>query len=85
MQIYLIQHGEALSEEQDSQRHLSPEGIAQIKRTASALKNLGVSFDLLISSPKARAKESAEIMAGALSFPLRGIEITDTLNLIARK
>ena len=74
-----MQHGLALSEEQDPQRHLSPEGKAQIKRTASAMKEMGASFDLMISSPKARAKESAEIIAGTLSYPLKEIEVTDTL------
>src|SRR3989304_1937349 len=79
MQLYLMQHGLALSEEQDPQRHLSPEGKAQIKRTASAMKEMGASFDLMISSPKARARESADIIAGTLSYPINEIEITDTL------
>ena len=74
-----MQHGLALSEEQDPQRHLSPEGKAQIKRTASAMKEMGASFDLMISSPKARARESADIIAGSLSYPINEIEITDTL------
>ena len=47
MQIYLMQHGQALSEEIDPQRHLSPEGRAQIEKTSNALKRMGVSFDLL--------------------------------------
>ena len=74
-----MQHGQALSEEQDPQRYLSPEGKTQIGRTAIALKKMGASFDLMISSPKARAKESAEIIAGTLSYPLKEIEVTDTL------
>ncbi|MBI4379262.1 MAG: phosphohistidine phosphatase SixA [Nitrospinae bacterium] len=80
MQIYLLQHGQALGEEIDPQRHLSSEGRAQIEKTSIALKRMGVSFDLLLSSPKARARESAEIVGGALSYPLNEIEITDTLN-----
>ncbi|MBI3601008.1 MAG: phosphohistidine phosphatase SixA [Nitrospinae bacterium] len=74
-----MQHGHALSEEQDTQRHLSPEGKAQIGRTAAALKEMGISFDLIISSPKARARESAEIVADTLSYPINENEITDTL------
>ena len=80
MELYLMQHGQALSEEQDTQRHLSPEGKAQIKRTAIALKKMSVSFDLIISRPKARTRESAEIVADTLSYSLNEIEITDTLN-----
>ncbi|MBI5750428.1 MAG: phosphohistidine phosphatase SixA [Nitrospinae bacterium] len=79
MQLYLMQHGQALDEEQDPQRHLSPEGKAQIGRTALALKKMGLSFDLMISSSKARARESAEIIADTLSYPLKEIEITDSL------
>jgi len=75
-----MQHGQALSEEQDTQRHLSPEGKTQIERTAIALKKISVAFDLMISSPKARARESAEIIANTLSYPLNEIKITDTLN-----
>ncbi|OGW12641.1 MAG: hypothetical protein A2W77_00200 [Nitrospinae bacterium RIFCSPLOWO2_12_39_16] len=75
-----MQHGQAQSEEEDPQRHLSPEGKAQIKRTAIALKKMSVSFDLIISSPKARTRESAEIVADTLSYSLNEIEITDTLN-----
>jgi phosphohistidine phosphatase len=75
-----MQHGHALTEEHDPQRHLSPEGKAQIEKTAAALKEMGISFDLIISSPKARARESAEIVAGTLFYPLNEIEITNTLN-----
>ena len=74
-----MQHGQALSEEQDPQRYLSPEGKAQIGRTAIALKKMSVSFDLMISSPKARARESAEIIADTLFYPLKEIEVTDSL------
>ena len=80
MQIYIMRHGEALSEMQDPQRRLSPEGRAQIERSAAALKVMGASFDLIISSPKERARETAEIVARTLSYPLNEIEVTDTLN-----
>jgi phosphohistidine phosphatase len=75
-----MQHGQALSEEIDPQRHLSPEGRAQIEKTSIALKRMGVSFDLFLSSPKARARESAEIVVDILSYPLNEIEVTDALN-----
>ena len=80
MQIYIMRHGEALSEMQDPQRRLSPEGRAQIEMNAAALKVMGASFDLIISSPKERARETAEIVARTLSYPLNEIEVTDTLN-----
>jgi len=34
----------------------------------------------MISSPKVRARESAEIVANTLAHPLNQIEVTDTLN-----
>ena len=80
MQIYIMRHGEALSEMQDPQRRLSPEGRAQIEMNAAALKVMGASFDLIISSPKERARETAKIVARTLSYPLNEIEVTDTLN-----
>lgn len=80
MQIYLMRHGDALNERQDGQRFLSLEGRAQIERNAVVLKMMHVTFDLIISSPKTRAMETAEIVAIALSYRLNEIEITDKLN-----
>ena len=63
MKIYLMQHGEALPKEKDPEKGLSPEGKEQIELSAKALKKLGIEFDVIISSPKKRAKQTAEIVA----------------------
>ena len=41
MDVYLVQHGEAVSEEQDPQRPLSEAGSAAVARVASVLAALG--------------------------------------------
>lgn len=83
MEIYLIQHGEAYSEDQDPERSLTPNGEEQIRSTGRALKKLGVDVDLMVSSPKKRARQTAEIIAGELGSSTEGIEITETLEPLA--
>lgn len=54
-----MQHGKALPEGEEP---LSEEGKVQIRASGKALKNLGIQFDLIISSPKKRSNESAIII-----------------------
>ncbi len=68
MEIYLMQHGLALSKKEDSQRPLSSEGRAQIERSASALSEMGIHFDLIIASTKKRSRGTAEIVAEATGY-----------------
>jgi phosphohistidine phosphatase len=79
MEIYLMQHGEAFSEEADPERSLTPEGEGQIRASAQALQRVGVSFDLIVTSPKKRARQTAEIVAQSLSYPADDIKVTETL------
>jgi phosphohistidine phosphatase len=83
MEIYLMQHGEAHSEDQDPERSLTPEGEGQVHFSGKALKKLGVSVDLIVSSPKKRARQTAEIVATELGYPKEGIEVTETLEPLA--
>ena len=79
MEIYLMQHGEAYAKDKDPERSLTPKGEAQINLSAKALKNLDVKFDLIISSPKKRARQTAGIIATELEYPQDDIEVTKTL------
>ena len=79
MDIYLMQHGQAFSEEADLERSLTPEGESQIVASARALKRIGVSLDLIVSSPKKRARQTAEIVAQRLGYPADEIKVTETL------
>lgn len=68
VRLYLIRHGKAASAElvpSDSERPLSPEGREGIERTAKRLRGLGVEWELILTSPLVRARQTAEILCGA--------------------
>lgn len=83
MEIYLMQHGEAYTEDQDPERSLTPRGEDQIRSSGKALKKLGVDVDLIVSSPKKRARQTAEIVAGELGYSKEGITATEALEPLA--
>jgi phosphohistidine phosphatase len=63
MNLYIIRHAIAVDEyEEDSQRPLSDKGKKKMRQIAKGLRILGVDFDLILSSPYVRAKETAEIL-----------------------
>jgi phosphohistidine phosphatase len=76
MDVYLVQHGQALSEQRDPQRPLSEEGRAAATRMADHLAGLGTQ---LIDPPiaevrhsgKLRAQQTAEVFAQALCAHVR--------------
>ena len=68
MNLYVIRHAIAVDEgtsdyESDSQRPLTDKGRRKMRQIARALRSLGVEFDLILSSPYVRARETAEILA----------------------
>jgi phosphohistidine phosphatase len=67
MTLYLVQHGEAVPEELDSERPLSAAGRADVQRLAAFLKGCGLGLDRVLHSGKARARETAEVLAAALA------------------
>ena len=72
MALYLIQHGKSLSKEQDPDQGLSAEGIAETERIANQAKDDGVTVSQIKHSVKTRARQTAEIFAGALN-PKQGM------------
>ena len=67
MDLYILRH--AIAEERsgpmpggDSQRRLTAEGKTKMRRAAKGLKALELDFDLILTSPFLRAKETAEIV-----------------------
>jgi phosphohistidine phosphatase len=63
--IYLIRHGLAGQfgdYEDDSLRPLTPEGQVKTRRVADRLHQLGVSVELILTSPYQRALQTAEIL-----------------------
>lgn len=68
MKIYLIRHGIAESriiEKNDSQRILTRKGITKTQKIAEKLSQLSLEFDVIITSPYVRAKETAIILQQA--------------------
>ncbi len=66
MALFLVQHGESLSKEQDPERGLSDTGIATVIRIACIAMDQNVVVDRILHSGKERARQTAEIMAKAL-------------------
>ena len=68
-ELYFIRHG--VAEERgdkwpdDSKRPLSSEGMARLRRCARGLAGLGVTLDVVLTSPLVRARQTAEIVAAA--------------------
>jgi phosphohistidine phosphatase len=68
MDLYIIRHAIAVDRgtpeyADDSQRPLTDKGKKRMRQIAKGLYALGVDFDLILSSPYVRAKETAEILA----------------------
>ncbi len=79
MEIYLVRHGAAYEKEEDPERHLNSDGVNQCHLTGKALKRLDIQPDLIVSSPKARARQTAEIIAEEVGYLREEIKVTETL------
>jgi phosphohistidine phosphatase len=84
MQLYLVRHGIAIDREEpkcppDPQRYLTEEGVEKTKQVAKGIRALGVTADLLLTSPYVRAVQTAEIFAAALDYAKQKIRHTDLL------
>ena len=70
LELYLIRHGVAAERgpdyPDDSKRPLTADGMSKLRKSAKALNALGVGFDLIITSPLVRTKQTAEIIAEIL-------------------
>jgi phosphohistidine phosphatase len=74
IELYLIRHGVAAERgsawPDDTKRPLTQKGIVRLRREVKALNTLGVSFDVVLASPLARTRQTAEILAeGLLTKP----------------
>jgi phosphohistidine phosphatase len=61
--IWLLRHGDAEGGDgkPDEERELTDKGRKQSRNAGLALKALGISLDACLSSPKLRAKQTAEL------------------------
>jgi phosphohistidine phosphatase len=67
--VYLVRHGEAVSEQQDSQRPLTVSGREAVAQVARMAASKDVQVSAIFHSGILRAKQTAEILAEALRFP----------------
>ena len=68
MELYLIRHGIAEEKEtdiKDEERKLTKEGRQKTEKVAQRLKNLDLHFDLIVTSPLVRARQTADILIAA--------------------
>ena len=66
MRVYLVQHGQAMTEEQNPDRPLSDKGRTDVERVASFLRRSCPPIPRIIHSPKARARDTALVLARVL-------------------
>jgi phosphohistidine phosphatase len=67
MNIWLVRHGNAVSDTVDPERPLSAEGRREVEAVARVLTRAGgIRPAAVIHSGKTRARQTAEILAGAL-------------------
>jgi phosphohistidine phosphatase len=79
MNIYLVQHAEAISDQKDPLRPLSAKGREDITRVAAYLSQLNMPVSKIFHSTKLRAKQTAEILFEHLK-PSRGVSEADGLS-----
>lgn len=67
MELYLLRHGLAGDRETwsgpDSKRPLTDEGLKKTDRIAKGMAKMKLSFDVILSSPYERARQTADIVA----------------------
>jgi len=84
MQLYIVRHGIAVDREDpkcppDPDRYLTEEGVEKTKQVAAGVAAMGVTADLIFTSPYVRAAQTAEIFAAALEYAKPKIRRTDLL------
>lgn len=65
MELYLIRHGIATEREidtKDEERTLTNQGRQKTEKVAQQLLTLGLRFDLILTSPLMRSRQTAEIL-----------------------
>jgi len=69
-ELYLVRHG--LAEERgakwpdDAKRPLSADGMSRMKKSARGLDRIDVKFDVILTSPLVRARQTADILSAEM-------------------
>jgi phosphohistidine phosphatase len=89
--LFLVQHGEAMTEQEHPERPLTPRGRAEVERVAVFLAGCGLPRPSEIRhSGKRRAEETAQIFARVLSLGhgvrvMKGLAPNDDAASLARE
>jgi phosphohistidine phosphatase len=67
MHIYMMQHGNPLSKEQDPDRPLSDKGRADVEKTSLLFMKRGIQVMDIFHSGKTRARQTAEIISSRIA------------------
>ncbi len=78
MFLYLVQHGEAKSEEEDPARGLTEKGVQDVRLVSAYAEILNLKVNGIFHSGKARAMQTAKILADHLKLE-KGLSATDGL------
>ena len=83
MNVYLLRHGIAADPSEprfknDAERPLTPKGRRRLRQIAGGMGVLKISFDVILSSPYVRTKQTAEIVAKSLKR-LKQLKFSDEL------
>lgn len=69
-ELYVIRHAPAETRgsawPDDTKRPLTEQGISRLRKSVRGLARLGLSFDVILTSPLLRARQTAELMAATL-------------------
>jgi phosphohistidine phosphatase len=83
MRLYLLRHGIEVNRntapvDPEWNRALTPTGVRRMEREAAAMRVLGLEFNEMHTSPSARARETAQIVAEAYDWQ-HEIVVSDAL------
>jgi phosphohistidine phosphatase SixA len=94
-ELYLLRHAHAGSaanwDGPDAERPLSPKGRRQAQQLGAFLAERAFAPDAIVSSPKLRARQTAQVVADAIGIAVtiderlgRPLELDDVADLVAR-
>jgi phosphohistidine phosphatase len=83
MNLYLLRHGIAAERgtglyASDADRPLTSKGRRKLRRAAAAMRAMELTFDVILSSPLVRARQTAELVANAMRSRHK-LELTELL------
>ena len=79
MKLYLVQHGEAVSKQEDPERPLSEQGRQDVQAMARFIRHAGIKVARVWHSGKRRAEQTAEILAQVV-LPGGNAEVVEGIN-----